>query len=141
MATALSEASDATMAAVALGLMMPFSGMLNGEVHADPIAALAFVPLSLAGLLVGRGLTGPEPLGACLRRCAILTGAGLVLTALLAGEGIAFNKVTGSSSFVAVSAAFAAALLATVAAVEAVSGALPVWLAEVGRSANAWVLQ
>lgn len=141
-ATVLSETSAATVAAVALGLLGMFSGAWNGEVHGDPIAALAFVPLTLAGLLVGRGLDDRGSLAACMRRCGLVALAGGTLAAGLHAIGIPFNKLDGSSSFVALAVAVAAAVLGGAAAVEALAGDLPGWPAEVGRNAlTAWVLQ
>jgi hypothetical protein len=141
-ATALSEASGATVTAVALALLGMFSGAWNGEVHAGPIAALAFVPLTLAGLLVGRGLAGPGGVAACARRCALVALAGWALAGVLHALGIPFNKLAGTSSFVALSTGVAAAALGIAAALETAAVRLPGWLAEVGRNAlTAWVLQ
>ncbi len=140
-ATLLADAPTATVVGIAIGLLGPFSGAWNGVVHVDPFAALAFVPLTLAGLLAGRALGGVDPLGAVIRRCAVV---GLVASALAAGlyaGGIPFNKLLGSSSFVALTVAVAAGMLGTAAAVEARAGGPPGWLAEVGRNAlTAWVL-
>ena len=141
-ATVLSGSSAATIVAIALGLLGMFSGTWNGEVHHDPIAALAFVPLTLAGLLIGRGLDGRAPLAECMRRCLLVALTGAALAAVLRGVGIPFNKLTGSSSFVALATAVAAAVLGAAAGIEALLGALPGWVAEVGRNAlTAWVLQ
>src|SRR5207249_2582130 len=79
------------------------SGARNGEVHASPIAALAFVPLTLGGLLVGRLLPRGQrrELGRFIRyTTALALGAGALAAAFYAA-GIPFNKVVGTSSFVA----------------------------------------
>src|SRR5437870_12819592 len=55
-ATLLADAPAEGTLGVAVALLGAFSGTLNGEVHGSPIAALAFVPLTLGGLLVGRAL-------------------------------------------------------------------------------------
>src|SRR5205823_30701 len=62
-ATLLADAPAEGVAGVAIALLGCFSGALNGEVHANPIAALAFVPLTLGGLLLGRVLPRGERQG------------------------------------------------------------------------------
>ena len=121
-----------------------FSGALNGEVHANPIAALAFLPLTLGGLLLGRVLPHGERqgLGRFIGYTALLAlGAG-ALAAAFYGVGIPFNKVLGTSSFVALAAALSAATLAVTALVEHRGVRFPDWLRAVGGNAlTAWVLQ
>src|SRR5438552_3684388 len=102
-ATLLADAPAEGVAGVAIALLGCFSGALNGEVHANPIAALAFVPLTLGGLLLGRLLPRGERqgLGRFIGYTALLAlGAG-ALAAAFYGGGIPFNKVLGTSSFVA----------------------------------------
>lgn len=141
-ATLLAFAPLPAVAAVAAALLALYSGSLNSEVHASPLAALAFVPLTLGGLVVGRALVRPEPLRECIRVGAgVAIGAGALALALYA-LGIPFNKVTGTSSFVCLTTAVAAASVALLAAVQAFAGGLPMPLVEVGRNAlNVWVLQ
>jgi hypothetical protein len=140
-ATPLAFAPRPLVAAVTLALLVPFSGAWNGEVHASPLASLAFAPLTLGGLLVGRLLEGEEPGRACIRGTVRLGLAAAVLAAALHAAGIPFNKVLGTSSFTSLAAAVAAATLAALAALETIVG-LPGWLVEVGQTAlNAWVLQ
>src|SRR5581483_4545464 len=67
-ATALADMPDELVAAVAIALLGPYSGAWNSEVHGSPDAALAFVPLTLAGLLVGRAALGNDPRRALVRR-------------------------------------------------------------------------
>ena len=58
------------------------------------------------------------------------------------GYGIPFNKVLGTSSFVALAAALSAATLAVTALVEHRGVRFPDWLRAVGGNAlTAWVLQ
>src|SRR5690242_19614863 len=59
-ATVLADASNEAIVALSLALLGAFSGAWNGEVHASPLPALAFVPLTFAGLLLGRLLAGRE---------------------------------------------------------------------------------
>jgi predicted acyltransferase len=140
-ATLLAGASPSTVAGVALALLGIFSGRWNGEVHAGPIASLAFAPLTLMGLLVGQTLESPAPRAACLRATALVAAAAGGLGIALYVAGIPFNKVIGTSSFVALATAVAAGSLAVMAALEN-TPAVPPWLAEVGQNAlNVWVLQ
>lgn len=138
----VADAPAASVIGLAIGLLGLFSGAWNGHVHDGPLAALAFVPLTLAGHLVGRGLAGPTPLDSTLRRAAALGLGAAVLAVGLRAFGIPFNKLIGTSSFVALATAVAAAVLAVATIVEARGAGPPAWLAEVGRHAlNAWVLQ
>jgi len=141
-ATALADLPDAPLAAVALALLAVFSGPMNGEVHHSPVAALAFVPLTLAGLLVGRGLRAGRSRGDFMQRSALVAAAGLIVAAVAHGAGVPFNKILGTSSFVAVAIAVAAVLLLATAALEELGVQFPSWLLAVGGNAlTAWVLQ
>ena len=141
-ATLVAFASTSVIAGVGLALLALYSGPLNSEVHASPPGALAFVPLTLAGLLVGRALLGPSPLRDCMRRAATVAVVTGLLGGVLYAVGIPFNKVTGTGSFVALATAAAAGSLALLAAVETIAGGLPGGLVEVGQNAlNVWVLQ
>ena len=143
-ATLLADAPAEGVAGVAIALLGCFSGALNGEVHANPIAALAFLPLTLGGLLLGRVLPHGERqgLGRFIGYTALLAlGAGALAGAFY-GVGIPFNKVLGTSSFVALAAALSAATLAVTALVEHRGLRFPDWLRAVGGNAlTAWVLQ
>jgi heparan-alpha-glucosaminide N-acetyltransferase-like protein len=140
-ATLLSDRSDGVVAAVALALLALFSGSFNGDVHHDPIAAIAFVPLTLAGLLVGRGLlpgVAPQHL---FRRATAVALVGFAVAAATYAAGVPFNKVLGTSSFVAVAAAMSSLLLASTASWERAGLVYPPWLVAVGANAlTAWVL-
>jgi hypothetical protein len=141
-ATLLAGVPGATVAALAVALLALFSGAWNGEVHSSPGAALAFVPLTLAGLLVGRALEAPDPGPACVRRSLLIAGGAAVLAVGLRTAGIPFNKLLGTSSFVALAAAVAAGGVGASAAVELTGMAFPIWLTAVGQNAlTAWVLQ
>jgi hypothetical protein len=131
--------------AVCLGVMAVllavFSGFGNGVVHGSPEGALAFVPLTLAGLVIGRAVGGAAPTPEFVRRatCTAIAGFGLAATLFL--TGVPFNKVVGTSSFVALTTGATAALLAGLAAFEARGRTFPVWLLLLGRDAlTAWVL-
>jgi len=127
--------------AIALGLLALYSGFANGVVHARPDAALAFVPLTLVGALVGELIAGGWPAEAVAAVAARIAAVAGVLGVGLALAGIPFNKVLGTSSFVAVATAVAMAVLAAAARWEARGGAFPPWLLLVGRNAlTAWVL-
>ena len=143
-ATLLADAPGEGIVGVAIALLGCFSGALNGEVHANPLAALSFVPLTLGGLLVGRVLPRGQrgELGRFIGYTALLgVGAG-ALAAVFYVAGIPFNKTLGTSSFVALAAGMSAAALAGTALVESLGVRLPDWLRAVGANAlTAWVLQ
>src|SRR5262249_46735381 len=142
LATLLASASDPVLAALSIALLTLFSGTWNGEVHRGPFAALAFLPLTLGGMLVGRGLATPAPRRSCAVRSAILALASGMLAAVFFRAGVPFNKVVGTSSFVALAVAVSAATLGGLAALEELGVAFPGWLVTVGQYAlNAWVLQ
>ena len=141
-ATGVSELPDGAVAALALGLLAFYFRGAPGEVHHYPLAALTFVPLTLAGLLVGRGLEAGSPDRPFITRAAAaaVVGGGCSAAAQLAG--VPFNKVLGTSSFVAIATAASAALLLATAALERAGVAFPAWLLAVGANAlTAWVLQ
>jgi predicted acyltransferase len=140
--TGVAYLPDPPVAALGLALLALFSGAANGEVHASPLAALAFVPLTLAGLLVGRGLARSASRRGFARR-AVLVGAGsLVLAAATRLAGVPFNKVLGSSSFVALAAAVSTLALLVLGQLEEAGMRYPPWLLAVGGNAlMAWVLQ
>jgi len=127
--------------AVALALLALFSGPANGIVHGSPEASLAFVPLTLAGLLVGEALTREDGARTAARRAAFVAAFALVLAVALRAGGVPFNKLIGTSSFVALSTATSALVFATAARVEVEGSRFPAWLLATGRSAlTAWVL-
>ena len=140
-ATALAGTSRAVRAAIALGLLALYSGFGNGVVHERPDAALAFVPLTLVGALIGEIIAAGAPADALAAVAARVAAVAGVLGVALELAGVPFNKVLGTSSFVAVATAVAMAVLAAAARWEARGGAFPPWLLLVGRNAQtAWVL-
>lgn len=141
-ATLMSPLRDETVGLVALSLVALFSGVANGDVHHSPFAAFAFVPLTLGGLLVGRGLRpGSEP-GHFVRRAAAVAAIAIALVALERIEGVPYNKVIGSGSFVALTTALAALVLLAMERLERAGTHFPRWLLTVGGNAlTAWVLQ
>lgn len=127
--------------AVIAVLLAVFSGFGNGVVHGSPEGALAFVPLTLAGVVVGRAVGGAAPTPEFVGRATWTAIAAFGLAAALFVSGVPFNKVVGTSSFVALTTGTTAALLAGLAAMEARGRAFPSWLLVLGRDAlTAWVL-
>ncbi len=141
-AAGAAELPDGAVIALALGLLALFFRGASGEVHHGPVAALAFVPLTLAGLLVGRGLTAGAPRRAFLARAAVVAAAAVACAAAARGVGVPFNKTIGTSSFVAIATAASVAFLLATAALEERGLPFPGWLLAVGSNAlTAWVLQ
>jgi hypothetical protein len=139
LATLLDAVSPTVCAVVAVGLLGLFSGPANGVVHAHPLAALAFVPLTLAGVLVGRTL-GPDGDARSLLPSARAVGAGaLVAAAAFFAAGVPFDKTLGTSSFVLLATAVSAGLMYGTAAFE-IRERTPTWIVAIGRNAlTAWV--
>jgi predicted acyltransferase len=133
-ATLLHDLPDEVSVVVALVLLGIFSGRENGVVHGNPIAALAFVPLTLAGSLLGKRLrdgTGPA---------VALALVGLALAVVLFAAGVPFDKVRGTSSFVTLTAGISAGVLAVAVWMEYAGKRFPWWLLAVGRNAlTTWV--
>jgi uncharacterized membrane protein len=141
-ATLMCTASDRVIVAVSVGMLVLYSGFANGEVHHDPIAALAFVPLTLGGVLVGRGLTTADPRAAFIKRAAIVGAVSAMLAWIARAAGIPFDKVHGTSSFVALSAAMSSILLLFACGRDRHWPHFPDWLLILGSNAlTAWVLQ
>jgi len=141
-ATALANLPDLAVTAVTMCLLALFSGRYNGEVHGNPIAAIAFVPLTLAGMVLGRGLRRGRLRSMFLQRAAGVTTVGAVVAAGTYLAGVPFNKVLGTSSFAGLTGALSAAALLVTAEWEQQGRRFPAWLLALGRSAlTAWVLQ
>jgi uncharacterized membrane protein YeiB len=139
-ATAVAGWNDAAVAALAALVMAVYSGTLNGDVHHEPLAAVAFVPLTLAGLIVGRGLAAADD--GFVGRALAVAVSGLGAAAVATAFGVPFNKIRGTSSFVGVATTASALLLLATAASERRGVRLPGWLVAVGANAlTAWVLQ
>ncbi len=138
-ATLLATASDRTVVAASLALLAVFVTGSSGEVHGGPFAAFAFVPLTLLGLVAGRALVR-MPRDAFAVWASRLGAGAFALALVLAAGGVPFNKLHGSSSFVALAAGAAMAVLAATAAAEEAPRGHPRWLLSVGRNAlTAWV--
>jgi uncharacterized membrane protein YeiB len=141
-ATVVFEWGDAAVAALAALLLALYSGTLNGDVHHEPLAAVAFVPLTLAGLLVGRGLVAGGEGDGFVGRTLAVAASGLGAAAVAAAFGVPFNKIRGTSSFVGVATAASALVLLATAAAERRGVCAPAWLLAIGANAlTAWVLQ
>jgi hypothetical protein len=141
-ATSFAYLPDVPAAVAAVGLLGIFGSGGNGEVHHSPVAALAFVPLTLAGLLVGRGLRSAPSGRRFIVRASAVAVAGFVLAIATRVGGIPFNKVVGTCSFVALASGVSSAFLLTTAGLEAAGVRFPPWLLAVGSNAlMAWVLQ
>src|SRR5262249_16874508 len=129
------------MLGVVLQLLAFFSGAANGLVHARPDAALAFVPLTLAGLFVGEPLAGEGGPRASARRAAWGAAGAVGLAAGLYAAGVPFTKLVGTRRLVAVATGVSASLLGLAVRVEDAGRTFPAWLLATGRSAlTAWVL-
>jgi len=141
-AACLADLPDAAVGAIGVAVLGIFSGGANGEVHHNVLAALAFVPLTLAGLIVGRGLAAGHARRDFVRRAVVVALASILFAAIAYEAGVPFNKVLGTSSFVALAIAVSAVFLLLLAAVEAAGAHFPRWLLAVGSNAlMAWVLQ
>lgn len=141
-ATLVSTVPDIGIIALTAVILALYSGFANGEVHHDPIAALAFVPLTLGGVLVGRGLGSENPRPAFIRRTAILGAVSATLAWITRALGIPFNKVHGTSSFVLLAAAMSSILLLFACGRDTRRPQFPGWLLLLGSNAlTAWVLQ
>jgi hypothetical protein len=141
-ATLLAYLPDVPAGIAAVGMLAVLGSGGNGEVHHSPIAALAFVPLTLAGLLVGRGLGTTGPHRRFVLRTATVAVASFLLAAGTRLAGIPFNKVVGTCSFVAVASGVSATVLLATAGLETAGLRFPPWLLAMGSNAlMAWVLQ
>src|SRR5437762_190637 len=126
---------------VSLALFLEKHARLGRTARGAKVAALRrFALLVLLGMLLD--CVGALHVGL---RWGVLQTLGLgggALAAAFYGVGIPFNKVLGTSSFVALAAALSAATLAVTALVEHRGVRFPDWLRAVGGNAlTAWVLQ
>jgi predicted acyltransferase len=97
--------------------------------------------LTLAGLLLGRRITAGLPPAELAREAGGLAGLAALIGTALWAAGVPFNKMLGTSSFVALATAVGATTLGGVALAEASGRRLPPWLLLLGRDAlTAWVL-
>src|SRR5689334_5056796 len=98
-ATLLAHLPDVPATVAAVGLLAVFGSGGTGEARPSPLAALASAPLTLAGLLAGRGLGTSVPRRRFVVRAAAVATTGFVLGAATRLAGIPFNKVVGTCSF------------------------------------------
>ena len=134
-------ASDALTLGVAALIVATHYGPGNNAVHRSAVDCMPFLALTLLGLVIGRPLASGDRAG--FRRRALLAAAGcLALAVGLHLAGIPFNKVTGTSSFVALAGSAGATLLAGLEAFDAHGIDMPRPLSLLGANAlTAWVLQ
>lgn len=141
LASALAGAPDAAILAIAGAITALYYGPGNNEVHRALRDCLPFLPLTLLGYVVGRPLAAGDR--RAFRRRAF--GAALACLALALGletAGIPFNKVIGTSSFVALAGGTSALLIAVLNEAELHGWTFPAAVVTLGASAlTAWVLQ
>jgi predicted acyltransferase len=140
-AVVFSGASDALTLGVAALIVVTHYGPGNNAVHRSAVDCMPFLALTLLGLVIGRPLASGDRAG--FRRRALLAAAGcLALAVGLRLAGIPFNKVTGTSSFVALAASVGATLLAGLETLDAHGIDMPRPVSILGANAlTAWVLQ
>jgi predicted acyltransferase len=140
-AVVFAGASDALTLGVAALIVVTHYGPGNNAVHRSAVDCMPFLALTLLGLVIGRPLASGDRAG--FRRRALLAAAGcLALAVGLRLAGIPFNKVTGTSSFVALAASVGATLLAGLETLDAHGIDMPRPLSILGANAlTAWVLQ
>jgi predicted acyltransferase len=140
-ATALAGLPDAIVLLIAVTIAATHYGPGNNAVHRSALDCLPFLPLTLVGLVVGRPLAAGAG-GAFRRRVLAAAAACLALAVALRVAGIPFNKVTGTSSFVALAAAAASALLGALHALEERGELFSETFLVLGSNAlTAWALQ
>jgi len=134
-------ASDAVTLTVAALIAATHYGPGNNEVHRSAVDCLPFLALTLLGLVIGRPLGSGDREG--FRRRAVLAAAGcLALGVGLRLMGVPYNKVIGTSSFVALAGSVGATLLAAAEMLDAHGFPAPRPLSLLGANAlTAWVLQ
>ncbi len=147
-ATVLADAADPVILACAAAILALHYGPGNNEVHRSAVDCLPFVPLTLLGYAVARPFAGAAtPAGDAIRGRVErrLAAAGLTCVALaiaLRLAGIPFNKVTGSSSFVAFAAGASATFVGAVAVLERRGVRFwPPFVRLGAHALTAWVLQ
>lgn len=140
-AVVFASTSDALALGVAALILATHYGPGNNEVHRSAVDCLPFLSLTLLGLVIGRPLASGDR--ARFRRRALFAATGCLMLAVgLRLAGIPFNKVTGTSSFVALAGSVGATLLVALESFDAGGLAVPRSLALLGANAlTAWVLQ
>ena len=141
LAVALADLPDARILAVAALITAYHYGPGNNEVHRSLLDCLPFLPITLVGYVVGRSLAHGDV--AAFERRSLVAAYGCIALALaLRAGGIPFNKVTGSSSFVAVALSASATLVVALHRLEARGWRFSDVLTGLGANAlTAWVLQ
>jgi predicted acyltransferase len=141
LATALAGTPDWVVLTAAGAIVVTHLGPGNNEVHRSLVDCLPFVPLTLAGYVLGRPLAIGDHATFRRRACGVMVFS-FTLAAGLRIAGIPFNKVTGTSSFVAYASGASALLLGGLHELEARGWAFPTPLTTLGANAlTAWVLQ
>ena len=140
-AVVFAGASDAVTLGVAALIVATHYGPGNNAVHRSAVDCMPFLALTLLGLVIGRPLASGDRAG--FRHRALLAAAGcLALAVGLRLAGIPFNKVTGTSSFVALASSVGATLLAALEMLDAHGIDMPRPISILGANAlTAWVLQ
>jgi len=133
--------SDILALGVAALILVTHYGPGNNAVHRSAVDCLPFLSLTLLGLVIGRPLAEGDR-ARFRRRALIAAGSCLTLALALRLEGIPFNKVTGTGSFVALAGAVGSTLLAALESFDASGLPTPRPLALLGANAlTVWVLQ
>jgi predicted acyltransferase len=140
-AVVFASAGDAVALGVAALILATHYGPGNNAVHRSAVDCLPFLSLTLLGLVVGRPLAeGDRP--RFRRRALIAAGSCLTLAIALRLLGVPFNKVTGTSSFVALAGGVGSTLMVALESFDARGLPAPRPLAALGANAlTAWVLQ
>ena len=140
-AVVFASTSDAVALGVAALILVTHYGPGNNAVHRSAMDCLPFLSLTLLGLVVGRPLASGDR-ARFRRRAFIAAWSCLALAIGLRLAGIPFNKVTGTSSFVALAGAVGSTLLLALESIDASGLPAPRSLVVLGANAlTAWVLQ
>jgi len=133
--------SDVVALGVAALILATHYGPGNNAVHRSAVDCMPFLSLTLLGLVVGRPLAAGDRAG--FRRRALVAAVTCLTLALgLRLAGIPFNKVTGTSSFIALAGGVGSTLMVALESFDASGLQAPRWLTLLGANAlTAWVLQ
>jgi len=133
--------SDVVALGVAALILATHYGPGNNAVHRSAVDCMPFLSLTLLGLVVGRPLAAGDRVG--FRRRALIAGVTCLTLALgLRLAGIPFNKVTGTSSFIALAGGVGSTLMIALESFDASGLQVPRSLTILGANAlTAWVLQ
>jgi predicted acyltransferase len=133
--------SDVVALGVAALILATHYGPGNNAVHRSAVDCMPFLSLTLLGLVVGRPLAAGDRAG--FRRRALIAAVTCLMLALgLRLAGIPFNKVTGTSSFIALAGGVGSTLMVALESFDASGLQAPRSLTLLGANAlTAWVLQ